>query len=228
MRGITVQALALGGMFVGAARLNAAPLEADAPRPRALEVSSRFGIASAPLEHETLHHAHGHGATLVLGGQLTLARVTLGAELPLVVASVAQPAGAFVDRSAVANPELFASWSSVRPREALVLTSTLRMSLTLPLAAWDPSDVLLTNRALAIGDALEGWSRQDRYAPRRLGAAASVETAAVAGWWALGARARVPVLVRTGALEQVEGWSTGPVALAPAAAAFGRVWATPR
>jgi hypothetical protein len=197
--------------------------------PRGLHLASRFGFATVPLEHETLRRARGHGFTLLLGGRLSLAGVTLGMTLPLVVVSVAQPAGAFVDGSALGNLELFAERShAFAPRDDRLAALTTRLSLTLPVAAVGAGDLLLANRALAVASALDGWSRQELYAPRTLGVGLSVVAAAAAGRWALSVEARLPVVVRLGSAERVVGWSARTLALAPAAAATGRLWVTTR
>jgi hypothetical protein len=118
------------------------------PDPAAAEVREqlRFGITSG-----------GQALTSVTEGTLGFANtVSLTLRVPLVAASVEQPAGSYLDTMAIGNPELRATLRMLR-RSSRATTWQLEGGLALgaPLASHDPSS-LLPDRALAIANAIEG------------------------------------------------------------------------
>jgi hypothetical protein len=118
------------------------------PDPGAAEVGEqlRFGITSG-----------GQALTSVTSGTLWFANaVSLTLRVPLVAASVEQPAGSYLDTMATGNPELRAVMRVLRqPVGATTLQLDAGLALGAPFASHDPSS-LLPDRALAIANAIEG------------------------------------------------------------------------
>jgi hypothetical protein len=134
--------------LAGMAHADEANAPHEPPSPAVAEVSEqlRFGITSG-----------GQALTSVTSGTLWFANaVSLTLSVPLVAASVEQPAGSYVDTMAIGNPELRAAMRILRRSvRATTLQLDAGLALGAPLASHDPSS-LLPDRALAIADAIEG------------------------------------------------------------------------
>lgn len=129
---------------------------------------AHLAVASAPFDVQTLSEAKGQALSFVTDVWYELRDETwLGLRLPLVAASVRQPAGSYLDEAAWGNPEL-----RLARRFTLILRSAVRLRLTLgggvgiPLAEHDRS--LMPNRALAIANAGEGFAEPELFTPGEL------------------------------------------------------------
>ncbi len=144
---------------------NLAPPSADV-----LIIAERvnFGLASAPFDVGTLSEAKGQALSFVSDAWYQLSAETwVGLRLPLIAASVRQPAGSYLDESAWGNPELrFAKRFTLVQQPSLMLRLTVGGGIGVPLAEHDPS--LLPNRALAIANALQGFADPELFTPGEL------------------------------------------------------------
>ena len=72
-----------------------------------LELGAHFGVATVPFDVTTLRQAKGQAFVLLAGARYALTDpLSLELRAPLVLGSVAQPAGSYVDAAAWGNPEL--------------------------------------------------------------------------------------------------------------------------
>ncbi|HEX2672483.1 MAG TPA: hypothetical protein VHM25_16490 [Polyangiaceae bacterium] len=129
---------------------------------------AHLAVASTPFDVQALPEANGQVLSFVTDAWYELRDETwLGLRLPLVAASVRQPAGSYLDEAAWGNPEL-----RLARRFTLILRTGVRLQLTLgggvgiPLAEHDRS--LMPNRALAIANAGEGLAEPELFTPGEL------------------------------------------------------------
>jgi len=129
---------------------------------------AHLAVASAPFDVRTLSEAKGQALSFVTDAWYELQRETwLGLRLPLVAASVRQPAGSYLDETAWGNPELrLARRFSLNRRSETALELTLGGGVGIPLAEHDRS--LMPNRALAIANAGEGFAEPELFTPGAL------------------------------------------------------------
>ena len=178
-----------------------------------LGLSLRFGIAGAPFPATALPEVRGHAGSAVLMGQLRLTPgYWLGVRAPLALASVAQPAGSYVDRVALGNPELFIQgarccWT----RGSWRARASARASVGVPLAGSSLPD----RQALALANALEGSAEPGLYTtgvlPIALGGALELSSSR----WLLGGDASFPLSFPTAAPQPGEGEPRRGVGFAP-------------
>jgi len=172
--------------------------EAPAPAPpRArVEALAHFGVATAPFDVPALRHAKGQAFVLLGTARCPLSPLWgLELRVPLLLGSVAQPAGAYVDAAALGNLQLGV-------RRLLTQRSFGTSSLTLaalfeigaPLASSDHD--LLQNRLLAVGDGIEGHGYPELFTPGTLPLTPSASLLYTVERWTLAAELRVPVFVR--------------------------------
>lgn len=154
------------------------------------------GVSTSPFFVPSLPTAKGHAIALLANGRVRLDQgLALAAHVPVVLGSVAQPAGALVDASAVGNPVLELLWESSVAR-VLDTTPTLSLGFGVgaPLASHD--DGLLSNRVLAIADGLEGHGHSEWFTPGVLPLMPSVRLSALWTGWHVAAGLRLPTLLR--------------------------------
>ena len=167
-----------------------------APGGGQIEAQAHFGVATSPFDVTSLPEAKGQAFVLVAAGRYALSKpVCLELRAPLVLGSVAQPAGSYVDAAALGNPQLGARYRFVdRHSEAAVLALTGAIELGAPLASH--AENLMPNRVLAIADGIEGRGHPEWFTPGALPITAS----GTARWaWArfgLETELRLPLLVR--------------------------------
>jgi len=127
-----------------------------------------FGIAGAPFDVGTLSEAKGQALSFVSDAWYQLSAETwVGLRLPLIAASVRQPAGSYLDESAWGNPELrFAKRFTLAQQPRLTLRLSVGGGIGLPVAEHDRS--LMPNRALAIANALQGFAEPELFTPGEL------------------------------------------------------------
>lgn len=167
-----------------------------APGDAQLEAQAHFGVATTPFDVTSLPQAKGQAFVFLAGGRYALsAPLSLHLEIPLVLGSVAQPAGSYVDAAALGNPQLGARYRFVQRRSAeAVLAFGAALELGLPLASH--AEDLMPNRVLAIADGIEGRAHPEWFTPGVMPVTACAEL----GWgwarWTLAAELRLPVFVR--------------------------------
>jgi len=163
----------------------------------AVEAQAHFGVATAPFDVNGLSQAKGHAFVLLAGGRYALSdMLSLELVAPLVLASVAQPAGSYVDAAAFGNPQLGARYRLLRLEQAgSILSVAVRFQLGAPIAGHDAD--LMPNRALAIADGIEGRGRPGWFTPGVVPATASGNLCWTSMRWSFDARLELPVLLRT-------------------------------
>lgn len=190
----------------------------------------RFGVTDAPFYSAELPEVKGHALVALLSGY---ARVggdyAVGLRVPLSGASVAQPAGVYVDEAAWGNPELWAErrWS-FSVGGGLRLRATGRFAVGTPLADRGPAGSLLENRALEIASALEGYREQELYLPGVLPLAASAQVELCSSRWAAVASVKLPLLIRVSDAGYSDRSTLHPLGTAPVLGLQGTAWVTPR
>src|SRR5262245_54548950 len=82
-------------------------LASHAARGDTVEGQVHFGVATAPFDEAALSEATGQAFVFLVEETHPLPiDAAVGVRLPVVLASVAQPAGSYVDRATVGNPQL--------------------------------------------------------------------------------------------------------------------------
>jgi len=161
-----------------------------------LEAQAHFGVSTTPFDVPALKEAKGQ-AFVITGGARYAVSETLSLELqvPVVLGSVAQPAGSYVDAAAAGNPQLGARYRFVERRSGgSVLSVAAMLEVGAPLASHAAD--LMPNRVLAIADGIEGRGNPEWFTPGILPITASSLLYWTSGPWSLAAEARLPLLVR--------------------------------
>jgi len=167
-----------------------------APRSGQIEVQARFGVSTAPFDVTSLPEAKGQAFVFLAGGRYALSRpLSLELHVPLVLGSVAQPAGSYVDAAALGNPVLGARYRFVERRSG---ASTLALSGALELGAPLAShgENLMPNRLLAIADGIEGRGHPEWFTPGVVPLTPSTAFRWASAPWSLETELRLPLLVR--------------------------------
>ncbi len=187
------------------------------------EALAHFGVTTAPFDVTTLREAKGHAFLLLAGARYALSsRLALELRAPLVLGSVAQPAGSYVDASAWGNPQLGARYRLVQRVSAdASLTLSTMLEIGAPVASH--ADDLQPNRLLAIADAIEGRGNPERFTPGVLPLTPSAALRYIAGKWSVDSELRFPVLVRLSDADLPRaGADTKPLGLATVLGVEGR------
>jgi hypothetical protein len=161
-----------------------------------LEAQAHFGVATSPFDVTALPEAKGQAFVLVAAGRYRLSKpLSLELHAPLVLGSVAQPAGSYVDAAALANPQLGARYRFVeRHSGEAVLALVGAIELGAPLASH--AEDLMPNRVLAIADGIEGRGHPEWFTPGVVPLTPSGTLRWAAGAWSIEAELRLPLLVR--------------------------------
>lgn len=161
-----------------------------------LEALAHFGVSTNTFEVATLREAKGQAFVFLAAGRYAVsAPLSLELVTPLVLGSVAQPAGSYVDASALGNPQLGARLRLLqRASPTSELTLNAAAELGVPLASHD--DDLMPNRLLAIADGIEGRGHPEYFTPGVVPFTPSTSLAFRTGSWTLGAELRLPSLTR--------------------------------
>ena len=167
-----------------------------APRGGQLEAQAHFGVATTPFDVTTLREAKGQAFVFRAAGRYALSEpLSLELQAPLVLGSVAQPAGSYVDAAALGNPQLGARYRFIEPRSgesALVLSGAIEVGA--PLASHGEN--LMPNRVLAIADGIEGRGHPEWFTPGVFPITASTALRWASAPWSLEAELRLPLFVR--------------------------------
>jgi hypothetical protein len=161
-----------------------------------IQAQAHFGVATAPFDVTALHEAKGQAFVLLGAGRYALdQRFWLELRAPFVLGSVAQPAGSYVDATALGNPQLGARYCFLAPQSGgsgLALFGAAEIGL--PLASHDRD--LMPNRVLAIANGIEGQGHPEWFTP----GVAPLTPSTVLRWsparWTLEADLRLPLLIR--------------------------------
>lgn len=167
-----------------------------APPHGQLEGRAHFGVASAPFDVSALPEATGHAVVLVAAARYgRFESLSLELQAPVVLGSVRQPAGSYVDAAALGNPQLGARYSFLERRwgAGLVVVSS-GAAVGAPLASHAAD--LMPNRLLAIADGIEGRGHPDWFTPGVLPVTPFLELSWASAAWRLSADLDLPVLVR--------------------------------
>jgi hypothetical protein len=158
-----------------------------------VEGQAHFGVVTAPFDESALSEAKGQAFVFLLEDTHPLpVDAAVAVRIPLVIASVAQPAGSYVDTVAVGNPQLRGIKPVLRRSNELALSAGL--DLGIPVAGH--STDLIANRALAIASGVEGLADPELFTP----GVASITPFAIlelaSDRSSLAAQVRLPLLVR--------------------------------
>ena len=161
-----------------------------------IEAQAHFGVATTPFDVAPLPEAKGQAFAFLVGGRYALsAPLSFELRVPLVLGSVAQPAGSYVDASALGNPQIGARYRFIQRRSgeaALGLFGAVELGI--PLASH--ADDLMPNRVLAIADGIEGRAHPEWFTPGVLPITPSGALRWASAPWSLETELRLPLLVR--------------------------------
>lgn len=161
-----------------------------------IEAEAHFGVATAPFDVAALPEAKGQAFVFLAGGRYApSAPISLQLQVPLVLGSVAQPAGSYVDAAALGNPQLGGRYRFFERRSGQsVLQLAAAVDLGLPLASH--AEDLMPNRVLAIADGIEGRGHAEWFTPGVLPLTPSTALYWASARWSLQGELRLPLLVR--------------------------------
>jgi hypothetical protein len=160
------------------------------------ELLAHFGLTNAPFEVPTLAEAKGH-AFVFVGSAVYAASPQWEGEVrvPWVLGSVAQPAGSYVDATALGNPQLGVRRRLVHQSSGSAVFDVVGgMNVGVPLA--QHADDLMPNRLLAIADGIDGRQHLELFTPGALPLTPAASLAVENGRWQLLAHLACPLLVR--------------------------------
>jgi hypothetical protein len=173
-----------------------APSTDRSPPGNQVQVQAHLGVATSPFDVRALPEAKGQAVLFQVAARYAFSDLlSFDLNAPLVIGSVAQPAGSYVDTSAFGNPELgvrYRLWQT-RPGASLLALSAA-LALGAPLASHDEN--LMPNRLLAVADGLEGRGRPEWFTPGVLPITASSALRWTPASWVLDAELRLPLLLR--------------------------------
>jgi len=188
------------------------------PSAESMMVSERayFGVAAGPFDARALSEAKGQALSSVSEAWYRLhGEAWIGVRVPLVLASVRQPAGSYLDEAAWGNPELRLARRFTLVRNAkLTLRLTLGAGVGVPLAEHAPS--LMPNRALALANAMQGFAEPELFTPGELPLTPFGELDYASGSFRALALLKVPALFRVSDADLPDAESNPrPFALTP-------------
>jgi hypothetical protein len=161
-----------------------------------IEAQAHFGVATTPFDVTTLPEAKGQAFVFRAAGRYALSEpLSLELHAPLVLGSVAQPAGSYVDAAALGNPQVGARYRFMERRSdesALALSGAVETGA--PLASHGEN--LMPNRVLAIADGIEGRGHPEWFTPGVFPITTSTALRWASAPWSLEAELRLPLLVR--------------------------------
>jgi hypothetical protein len=194
-----------------------------------IEAHAHFGVTTAPFDVSALHQAKGQAFAFLAAGRYALSEpLWLELRAPIVLGSVAQPAGSYVDASALGNPQLGARYRfSERNSGGSSLALFGAAEIGLPIAGHDPD--LMPNRVLAIADGIEGRGQPEWFTPGVIPFTASSALRWTPAAWSVEAELRLPLLVRVSdANLPSASASTNPVGFASIVGVEARYRLSPR
>jgi hypothetical protein len=162
-----------------------------------VRAQAHLGVATSPFYVPAFPHARGQAWVMQVGAGVALSQqLHLDLRAALVLGSVAQPAGSYLDTRAFGNPELVGSytWSMGHLFEA-PLTLSAGLGVAAPLASH--RNDYMPDRMLAVADGLFGRGRAEWFTPGVLPVTPQVRLVAAWPVWRARAELRLPLLVRT-------------------------------
>lgn len=170
-------------------------VDSTSSRQDVVGVEAHLGLAAAPFDVMTLPEAKGQAFVVGLHGSYALGSSTsIGVRAPFVIASVAQPAGSYVDAATVGNPQLRGAHRLLHRTSTAVMTLVGGLDIGVPLAGHSAS--LLPNRALAIANAIDGMGSPDLFTPGVVPVTPSASLQWISMPWRVDGMMRLPLLVR--------------------------------
>ena len=167
-----------------------------APPQRArVSLESRMGLAETPFPSVQAHEISGVLTSLLLEGEAQVAPALLvRLRLPLVLASVDEPAGAARAETVWGNPEGAVLW---RARATPTWALLGRLGLAVPLPGGDAALARrpLDNQALLLASAQRGYHEQELYAPGRVSLTPSARVGAARGRLEAFGELRLPFMI---------------------------------
>jgi hypothetical protein len=195
-----MRAAALAALLVlGAPPLRAEPATDPIVVPQQVgqvEGQAHLGVASAPFDVSALPEAQGQAFVLAAAGRYALFEsLSLELFIPLVLGSVRQPAGSYVDAAALGNPQLGARYTLLARRSGQARVELSGgAAVGAPLASYAAD--LMPNRLLAVADGLGGRGHPERFTPGVLPLTPLLAFSWTSARWSLSADLRLPLLVR--------------------------------
>jgi hypothetical protein len=180
----------------GRASAQVSPLPEPERETTMLAARAQLGLATAPFAVRALPEAKGQALTFLVDGERHLiGNLWLGLRLPLVVASIEQPAGSYVDATAWGNPSLRVTrHSDARRLGPFSILVDIGGEVAAPLARHSRS--LLPNRALAIANGIEGQTEPGLFTPGVLPATGFAQVTFVSTRWCASSTVSLPLLMR--------------------------------
>jgi len=190
-------------------------------RPAGARVSldARMGLAETPFPSVQAHEISGVLTSFLLEGEARVApALSVRLRLPLVLASVDEPAGAARAETAWGNPEGAVLW---RVRETATWALLGRLGLAVPLPGGDAALARrpLDNQALLLASAQRGYHDQELYAPGRVSLTPSARVGAARGRLEAFGELRLPLMLAVARDEADPQTRVRPLAVATVAAA---------
>ncbi|RYZ05601.1 MAG: hypothetical protein EOO73_19105 [Myxococcales bacterium] len=186
-------------------------------KPPALEVTleGRVGQSTAPYFTRAFPETSGYGGILLAAARYRFSdRLQLGLRAPLVLMRVEQPAGALYAEAAWANPEIDATFEQPwLQRDGWRLSLETRLAIGAPVAEHDSAH--LSQRALRLADALEGFSEPALYTPGALPVTPAGRLVLQSPRWKLAALFALPLLFRVSNANLPEDSEARSVAFVP-------------
>jgi hypothetical protein len=173
------------------------PTEEHAAGRAQVRAQAHLGVATSPFYVPAFPRARGQTLVMQVGAGVAFSQqLHLDLRAALVLGSVAQPAGSYLDTRAFGNPELVGAytWRVGRVFDA-PLTLSAGLGIAAPLAS-HRSDYM-PDRMLAVADGLFGRGHPEWFTPGVLPLTPQVRLVAAWPVWRASAELRLPLLVRT-------------------------------
>jgi hypothetical protein len=172
-----------------------------------VQLQSHLGVATVPFPVPALSSAKGQAVVVLTDVKYVWSETFhVDVRLPVVLGSVAQPAGSYRDAAAVGNPELAVSqtwWQTGLGGSTATFLGGIAVGM--PLASHDPE--LISNRLLAIGDGLEGRGHPEWFTPGVSSLTPSFRALAKQAHWTLELSLALPLLWRVSSASLNAGWT---------------------
>jgi hypothetical protein len=197
-----VKARALGALLFSCLTLRVPLAHAEPPTPFPakqrwqLAAEARAGASTGPYVTAPFPETTAYGAVLTLRGRFRWnRRFSVSVRVPLVLAGLQQPAGAFYGEAAWGNPELSGAFDLLRSeQDGWTLDLATSLALGVPVAEHDSAQ--LAGRALAFADALEGFGEPELFTPGVLPLSPAGHLLLSSQRWRFGASLKLPLLAR--------------------------------
>lgn len=218
-----MKAGALGTLLLSGLTFRAPPAQAEplaplpAEPPWQLAAKALAGTSTGPYVTAAFPETTAYGAALALSGRFAWnRRLSLSFRIPLVLARLEQPAGAFYAEAAWGNPELsFAVGVLQCASRGWTLGLTSGLALGAPLAEHDSAQ--LAGRALAFADALEGFGEPELFTPGVLPLTPAGHLSLSSRRWRFVASLKLPLLMRVSDASLPASTATHALAFVPVA-----------